>query len=59
LRNRTLLVNMSQFLWDNIHTEERLAFHENNNFLRFFVKFAHKYMPKNKFAKDKIGNVVI
>lgn len=50
---------MSQFFWDNIHTEERLAFHENSNFLRFFIKFAFKYMPKNKFTKDKIGNVVI
>ena len=36
----TALVNMGQFFWDAIHSEERLAFHENNNFVKFFSQFA-------------------
>ena len=50
---------MSQFFWDNIHIEERLAFHEKSNFLSFFSKFALEYMSKNKFSSDEIGNVFI
>jgi hypothetical protein len=29
----TALVNLGQFFWDSIHTEERLAFNENSNFI--------------------------
>ncbi len=59
LRHRTMLVNMGQFFFDSIHSEERLAFHENSYFLKFFVKFAKKEITKNKFERDHMGNIRI
>lgn len=40
IRHRTMLVNLSHLFLDNIHAEERLAFAETNNYLRFFSQFA-------------------
>jgi hypothetical protein len=33
-------VYLSQFFWDSMHSEERLAFKETNNFLKFFLEFS-------------------
>ena len=38
--HKTLLVYLSQFFWDSMHSEERLAFKETNNFLKFFLEFS-------------------
>jgi hypothetical protein len=38
--HRTILVNLSHLFLDNINAEERLAFAETNNYLRFFSQFA-------------------
>jgi hypothetical protein len=37
IRHRTMLVNLSHLFLDNIHAEERLAFAETNNYLKFFT----------------------
>ncbi len=55
----TALVNLGQFFWDSIHTEERLAFSENNNFIRFFSSFATQFIKKEHFYKDEMDNVKI
>ncbi len=52
IRETNLLVNLSHLFLDNIHAEERLAFTETNNFLRFFTNFAASYITPDKFGRN-------
>lgn len=54
-----MLVNMGQFFWESMHTEERLAFKETNHFLKFFAEFAKKEILPSKFAKNSLGYTYI
>ena len=58
LAHTTALVHFGQFFFDSIHTDERNAFSEKNNFLRFFYHFA-KCFSQNKFGKDELNNLCI
>lgn len=49
-----MLVNLSQFFFDSMHTEERLTFSETSNFLRFFSRFAQKHMTAASFEEDTL-----
>lgn len=54
-----MLVNLSQFLFDSVHSEERQAFNETNNFLRFFAQFAKQAITKEKLSRDPLNNLYI
>ncbi len=51
-----MLVNLSQYFFDSIHSEERLTFCETSNFLKFFSKFALKYINVSQFEEDTLKN---
>jgi hypothetical protein len=59
IRHTNLLVNFSHLLLDNIHAEERMAFAETNNFLRFFTQFASSYITVEQFGKNEMNNIFI
>lgn len=48
----TLLVNLGQFFFDSIHTEDRLLYKETNNFLKFFKEFSKEHISADSFEKD-------
>jgi len=50
-----MLVNLTQFFFDNIYQDDRLAYAETNLFLRIFVKFAKSAIYPENFYKDQIG----
>ena len=54
-----MLVYMSQFFWDSMHSEERLAFKETNNFSKFFLEFSKKEITTEKFGKNHLGYLEI
>lgn len=58
LTHRSMLVNLSQFFFDNVHQEERLAYGETNNFLKFFLRLSKDLITVQAFEKDLMGNVV-
>ena len=53
----TALVNMSHLFWDPIHSDERLAFNENNSFVKFFYQFAQLAICSDNFYKDEMENI--
>ena len=57
LSHRTMLVNLTQFFFDNIYQDDRLAYAETNLFLRIFAKFAIASISTDKFYRDSIGQV--
>lgn len=57
LSHRTMLVNLTQFFFDNIYQDDRLAYAETNLFLRIFAKFARASISTDKFNRDSVGQV--
>jgi hypothetical protein len=46
-------VNLGQFFFDNILTEDRLMYKETSSFLKFFKEFSKKYITTDKFEKNE------
>lgn len=59
IRESTLLVNMSLYLFDSVHMQNRKAFNAQTGFVRFFTKFSKKYISSSDFTRNELGNVFI